>query len=134
MLVVGCIQVRYQLCGGKLLGLKQGVEPVHNADVQLTVHGAQIHLDLGLSGHHAEATFSTLRTEPNEIERKYTAGSPRRLRLIRSPLNPERSLPEDLSAHPACRQGEGTYSVAHRHCLRCETSGAGAKKTKQYQR
>lgn len=65
MLVVGCVQVRNQLCGGKLLRLKQGVEPVHNADVQLTVHGAQIHLDLGLSGHHTEATFSTLHTEPD---------------------------------------------------------------------
>lgn len=71
MLVVGCVQVWYQLCCGKLLGLKQRVEPVHNADVQLTVHGAQIHLDFGLSGHHTEATFSTLHTRPNNIKREH---------------------------------------------------------------
>lgn len=72
MLVVGCVQMRYQLCGGKFLGLKQRVEPVHNADVQLTVHGAQIHLDLSLSGQHTEATLSTLHTETNEITNRYT--------------------------------------------------------------
>lgn len=53
----------HHLCGGQFLRLQQWVETVYDADVQLTAHWTQLHLDLGFPGNGAEANLATLLRE-----------------------------------------------------------------------
>lgn len=62
MLVVGRVHVRgHHLRGGQLLGLEQGVEAIHDADVQLEAGSrAQLQLKVRLPGDGAQTHLATL--------------------------------------------------------------------------
>ena len=66
--VVGRVHVGgHHLRGGQLLGLQQGVEAVHDADVQLEAGRAQLQLQVRLPGDGAQTHLPALEGKHTEL-------------------------------------------------------------------